>query len=103
MAVPVALEMGAHVRREHDELDLGGEERVSEVSVVAEPLRDRRRKRVVVQASRQLPDAPRTKDVGGLEPEQELLQIVQPVERRHGTGERAGGRPVDPSDPRPKR
>jgi hypothetical protein len=35
--------------------------------------------------------------------EEEPLELVDPVERRHRTGERAGGGAEDPADPRPQR
>ena len=56
-----------------------------------------------MQAARQLPDRAWPERVGGLEPQEELLQVVEPVERGHHSGERARRGSVDPADPWPER
>jgi hypothetical protein len=51
---------------------------------------------------RQPPEPVRPEDLVGSELEQELLQIVGPVERGQDAGEGARGRPEDPADARPE-
>ena len=99
----VALRVVAHVGRVDDELDLGGCERDSELLRRSDAVGDRRRQRVVVQAARELPDRARTERVLRLDAEDELLEVGKASQRCHGSGERAGGRAVDPADARPER
>ena len=56
-----------------------------------------------MQAAGELPDGTRSERVLRLEPQQELLEVVESAERRHRPRECACGRPVDPADARPER
>jgi len=55
-----------------------------------------------MQPARELPDRTWPERVLGSEAEEELLEIVEAVERRHRSGERAGRSSVDPPDPAPE-
>ena len=73
-------------------------------SIGVEPLGDRVRKRVVVQArERELPQPVRAERLLGPELEHELLELVEPVDDGHHAGQGAGRRAVDPADPFPQR
>ena len=50
-----------------------------------------------------LPDGAWPKRVLRLDAEEELLEVVEALERCHRAGERPGGRAVDPADARPQR
>ena len=89
---------------EDDHLDRRRRERIRQLDRLEQPLRDRRRQRIVVEAGqRQLPEPLRGEDVARLEAERELLQRVEPVERGHRSGQRARRGAVDAADPRPQR
>ena len=97
------VERRRRVGRDDDELDLRFGELSRERDEVAESRRDRVRQRVLVQPEqRQLPEPVRTERLVRLEVEHERLELLEPVERRDGSGERACGRPVDPADARPE-
>jgi hypothetical protein len=93
-----------HVGREDDELLVRVRELLGNRGQVPDLSVDRVGERVLVEADqRQPPEPVRPEDLVGAELEQELLQVVGPVERRHDTGESARGRPEDPADARPER
>ncbi len=73
----------AHVGCEDDELDLGGDERRSEILRAAQSFGDRARQGVVVQAAGELPEPPRPEDLVGLQVQDEDFEVVQPVEGGH--------------------
>ncbi len=101
--VRAVLDLDAEVGGEHDELDRRALEPEHEVERRLHPLRDRARKRVVVEPEqRQPPEPVRTEDVLRAKREEEPLEVVEAVERRHDPGERAGRGPEDPADPRPE-
>ena len=93
-----------HVGREDDELLVRMRELLGDGRQVADPPVDRLGQRVLVQADqRQTPEPVRPENVVGAELEQELLEVVDAVERGHHAGERAGRRPEDPANSRPER
>jgi hypothetical protein len=51
---------------------------------------------------REPPEAVGAKHLVGPQPEQEVLELVEAVERRHRSGERARRGPEDPAHPRPE-
>ena len=98
-----AVGVVGHVGGDDDQLDGACGERAGEVADAAEPLGDRLRQAVVVGAEqRQPPERVRPERLVRLQAEHEVLQLVEPVERGHRAGERAGRRAVDPADPRPE-
>ena len=99
-----APQRGEILRRAGDLLDRRADEGTAELAWPGEVAGDGRRERVVVQAEqRQLPEPVRPEQVVRLEREQQPLEVVDAVERRHRAGQRAGGRAEDPADARPQR
>ena len=90
---------------QHDELDRSFGDVARKLLDRREPLGDRLGQGVVVQAGRAAVCQSRFgRNVSsGRELEHELLQVVEPVERRHHARERAGRGAVDPADPLPER
>ena len=98
-----ALRVDGDVGRRDEDLDRRGGEVARELDGVADPIAHGLREPVVVRAEERLPPEPvRPERVVGLEPEHEVLQLVEPVERGHRPRERPGGRAVDPADARPE-
>ena len=93
-----------HVGRKDDELSLGRDELAGDLGQIADPVLDRLRERVRVQPSERLaPERVRPERLVRLQQEQELLELVEPVERGHRAREGACGGPEDAADPRPER
>jgi hypothetical protein len=99
---PRLLGLG-QVGRADDELDLARAQLGRQLLGRPEPLGDRLREGVLVAAEQQqAPEPVGPEHVLRLERQQETLAIVEPVERRQGTVQRAGRRPEDPADSRPE-
>src|SRR5262245_51823175 len=103
VALHVAGRVLADVGGVHEELDRRCSELRSELEGRTDALRHGVGQRVVVEAARELPDRARSKGIVRFEVEQELLEVVEAVERGHRSGERTRGGAVDPPDPRPQR
>src|SRR3990170_2491114 len=99
----VGLRVVAHVGGEDDELDLGGGERGAELGGPSDSPRDRRWERVVVRPAGESPDRAWPERILRLNAHEELLEVVEAVERRHRSRQGSGRRSVDPTDPRPER
>ena len=98
-----AVRVLGDVGRIDDDLDRRLREVEGEPVDVTEALGDRLRQAVVVRAEqRQPPERMRPERRLRLEEQHELLELVQPVERRHGARQRPGRRAVDPADARPE-
>ena len=96
--------VGRDVRRQHDELDLRLGDPARELDPVAEPLLDRVRKRVVVEAQqRQLPEPVRPEGLLRPQRDQERLEIVEAIERRERPRQSARRGAEDPSHAWPER
>ena len=85
-----AVRVVADVGREDDDLDRRLGKVAGDLGEVAEPFVDRRRQPVVVRAEqRQAPQRVGPERVLRLQAQHEVLEVVQPVERRHHPGHRA--------------